>query len=43
MNKVKHYFDRGSVPPGWEVKSYEEDALDPYVFLGLERFPPRID
>ena len=43
MNKVKHYFDRGSVPPGWEVKSYEEDALDPYVFLGLESFPPRID
>ncbi|MYF57030.1 hypothetical protein F4225_15065 [Candidatus Poribacteria bacterium] len=37
-DKLRHYFDRGRVPLGWKVKSYEEDALDPYLFLGLERF-----
>ena len=42
MNKLSHYFDHGRVPPGWQVKSYEEDAIDPYAFLGLNRPPARL-
>ena len=35
--KIRHYFDQGRVPPGWQVKSYKEDAINPYAFLGLNR------
>lgn len=35
--KIKPYLDQGKVPPGWRVKSYTEDAIDPYDFLGLEK------
>ncbi len=35
-NKVRHYFEQGRVPSGWQVKSYE-DAIDPYEFLGLNK------
>lgn len=34
--KIKPYLDQGKVPPGWQIKSYREDAIDPYDFLGLE-------
>ena len=34
--KIQPYLDQGKVPPGWQVKSYSEDAIDPYDFLGLE-------
>ena len=33
IEKVRHYFDRGEVPPGWTVKSFEEGALTPINFL----------
>ena len=37
IEEVSHYFDRGEVPPGWTVKSFEDGAIDPYKFLNLKR------
>ena len=37
IEKVRHYFNRGEVPPGWTVKSFEEGGIDPYKFLNLKR------
>ena len=37
IDEVRSYFDRGEVPPGWTVKSFEKDGIDAYEFLNLKR------